>query len=436
MSDGGAGEAALWGGGADGSSASGGAGAAPVARWIDPDWLEDKCEDCECSLCFGVMVEPASGCPEGHIFCKPCYVKELRERKRCPACRHPVAGENNLVRSRPLESMIAKLRLLCEHAPKESEEQAVGPPAAKRAKLVPAASMTVEALREELRQRGLETAGSKPELEARLEEDRTKGAGCGWKGRVGELHAHLLGECQWAPVKCPNQGCTETPLRKDLPEHEATCKHRMEQCPNQGCCVTAARGTMDEHREECGHEEVSCPCLGCDTRLLRKDMDTHVHPTPTTSWVFNWRTDGWGGESGSETRDFGGGVEGTSVLQLSEDPEHSHYIGFEIAGIPKCGVYATFSILDKHDKTLCKVFEMGTAKAPLEIHVSDKWGTTFTPTAEEKAQSVRADGSIRLRAVVRLFLDIKDLRDKARSVRADGSIRLRAVVRLFLDGVA
>lgn len=53
------------------SSASGGAGAGPpAAGWIDPGLLEEECEECVCGLCFGVMVKPASGCPEGHSFCR------------------------------------------------------------------------------------------------------------------------------------------------------------------------------------------------------------------------------------------------------------------------------------------------------------------------------------------------------------------------------
>ena len=74
-------------------------------------------------------------------------------------------------------------------------------------------------------------------------------------------------------------------------------------------------------------------------------------------------------------------------------------------GIATCGVHATFSILDTHDKTLRKVCEVGTLAAPCAIDNALDWGQRFTPTAEEKALAVRADGSIRLRAVVRLFRD-------------------------------
>ena len=354
----------------------------------------------------------------------------------------------------------------------------------------------METIREELRQRGLETAGSKPELVARLEEDRRrKGGGCEWMGRVGELAAHL-GDCEWRPVKCLNKGCAESPLQRDLPEHDLTCRERkvpcstcevempcrmlaeheeicskrqvecnhcgeqMEwgslaeheevcdevqiDCPNEGCSVLHQRGDMWSHREECGHEKVTCLCPGCDARIRRKDQSQHVqqrhlqsalellesawsenaamvaereseqrHAAATeTTRVFNWRAS-WGtGEFISSSSDFGGlGFEGFCTLREgcyseegADDADwHSHDIYFEIHGIDECRAHATFSVLDEHDKILCQVYEVGTADEPVRKK-DDCWGGVFTPTAEDTAQSVRADGSIRLRAVVRLFL--------------------------------
>ena len=73
---------------------------------------------------------------------------------------------------------------------------------------------------------------------------------------------------------------------------------------------------------------------------------------------------------------------------------------------PTCLVHATFFLLDKNDQTLGPVLELGTATAPVEHDfAADDAGEYFTATAADKAQAVRADGSIRLRAVVRLFLD-------------------------------
>ena len=254
-----------------------------------------------CVVCAGVMVKPTIGCSGLHSFCRGCYVLALEKKKECPTCRDPV-DEQKLKLNRDLEGLI--LQLPCKH----SKE---GGRAAKRAKPTPANSMTDEALKEELGQRGQPIGGRKAALIARLEEDRVSdaGEGCEWAGKVGELGAHLQG-CEWTPLQCPYRGCMESPLRKDALEHEATCgscevqcghegcekkwerrslaEHegrcpRAEiECPNEGCRETERRGWMIEHRAECAHEEIHCPgssgshAYKCDARFLRKDINAHI----------------------------------------------------------------------------------------------------------------------------------------------------------------
>ena len=219
-----------------------------VVGWIDPDLLEVKFEDCVCSLCAGVMINPTSGCHSrysaseeacGRSFCRACYVKWRVKQKNCPTCR-PVTAES-LQSNHQLEGVISQLRLRCPHADGDTENNAAGSPAAKRAKLAPVASMTVNALRTELGQRALDSTGETPELVAGLEEDRTKNVACMWKGSVGELAAHLQ-ECH---VKCPHTGCTKSPLRRALAQHEATCEYRVVECVH--CKVEIPSRWFAEH---------------------------------------------------------------------------------------------------------------------------------------------------------------------------------------------
>ena len=485
---------------------------------IDADFLLDKfaSEDCICALCWNVLVEPTMGGGCSHLFCWSCYVKWLCKTRECPSCRQQVENKSKLVRILNMDGMISRLEMRCIHSAKEAAEAAppasgeqaheagAGPPAAKRPRHAPAASMSLKALHDELLQRGLETAGRRPELVARLEEGRKKGVAlprrlapadsmavealqdekCGWKGRVGELVAHL-GTCEWAPVECRNKGCTESPLRKDLPEHGATCGgHKVRcrhcrwpmerrlladhesicqlaeiKCPNEGCHAERAREDMHEHRMVCDHEQIACIFRGCGARLLRFKMNAHVtgghmaaaaemlqalafdkatlertvaalkakdvqedaaraseqrhlQATPTTR-TFNWRAEssvgcanGWGlGDFVSETCDLGESVVGSCALYPTIDPGHSHSFGVAFEGRAKFRVHATFSVLDKNDKALPRTVQLGTADKPHQIKAGKFVGEDFTPTEEEKAQSVREDGSIRLRAVVRLFLD-------------------------------
>ena len=239
----------------------------PAPHFIDPELLEAKCEDCVCGVCLGVMQKPASGCREGHSFCRACLTKALRKQRRCPTCRQHISWTSDLVPNRTAENIIATMKLRCEGS------EAARPSAAKRARLAPAASLTAEALKNDLQQRGLATSGNKPEQAARLEEDRKKDAGCRWRGRVGELSAHR-DECAWGEVKCPHKGCMESPLRMDLPEHEAICGHRQVACSY--CFRCMARHSLVAHqRGGCVYGQVACPCPGCDALFFRKDIDAH-----------------------------------------------------------------------------------------------------------------------------------------------------------------
>ncbi|KAJ1486644.1 hypothetical protein T484DRAFT_1890298 [Baffinella frigidus] len=445
------------------------------------------------------MVDPKL-CPSGHSHCGECWRKEiLHGRTRCPVCSSPVADEKNLVCNRSLKGLISRMKMRCVHGVEKGEGEAAdaGPPAAKRAKITATTrvqDMNCAELKEALRGSGEHTDGfNRSKLQTLVTADRKKGGrglaeeeeGCPWKGQVGQLEAHSK-VCGWVPVKCPNEGCTESPRRKDLSEHSArcgTCRHCNTQkhcrslaeheascpaaeieCPNEskGCRVRHERGSMNVHLEECKHQEVACRVQGCDARFPRKDERSHVstrHPPSTElamsllgriaalegrvaaaereqchaaaspmSWVFNWKADGWGmGRFQSETRDFGAGVTGWCVLKAaSPDREDSHFLGYYIYGDPdifygdprttsSCRAHVTFSILDKHDNTLRRVHEIGTAAAPMRQGFLDDspdyydyQGKDFTATEEEKAASVRADGSVRLRVEVRLFLDEED----------------------------
>ena len=214
--------------------------------------------------------------------------------------------------------------------------------------------------------------------------------------------------------------------------HELICRYAKIECQNEGCSVVHIRALTDRHRAECGHEKCTCLCPGCDERLPRKDMNAHVRAQhmqnaeeqlqllwrqtaaseseqrlaagAQTSWVFNWRADGWQpSRFRSETHVWGEAVSGWCEFQGAVDHSDKPFITLRIWRTENCRVHATFSILDKHDKILRQVVEIGTADAPQTVVFF--MGDPFEVTAAEKAQSVRADGSFRLRAVVRLFLD-------------------------------
>ena len=121
------------------------------------DYREDSADDLVCPICTDVLDQPHSCCSQGHVFCRDCLDQSLERRERCPTCRE-AAG--SVVRQRPLEGIIAKLRIRCPHADDEDE------PAR------PAKRMTVAQLRAALAERELPEDGLKAELLARLERKR------------------------------------------------------------------------------------------------------------------------------------------------------------------------------------------------------------------------------------------------------------------------
>jgi hypothetical protein len=366
-----------------------------VINFIDPDFLDDPDDELECAVCFGVMVDPVSGLC-GHSLCRGCFSESLDRDKRCPVCRLCVEN-HQLVPNRTTKNLIAKKTIRCEH---------------------------VE---------------------------------CGWTGCVEKLPLHRS-ECAWMAVRCPFEDCAETPLRKDLQEHEVVCGTRQVKCI---CSTEMPRSSLAEHETLCAEAGTICPF--CQTRILKKDFGSHVtglhaqeaanawhaafknnkrvaavesearfalHPTSDseapTVWAFNWEigSDWSRGCFKSEIHDFGGGVEGRFFLMNqavfeegvwiaddSEDPEEvfddeiPHVISFELTGENRDSLYkihATFSILDPCDKPFFQV-EFGTANTPLDMHGVE--GIRFELTADQKAQSMREDGSARVRTVVHLLID-------------------------------
>ena len=131
--------------------------------------------------------------------------------------------------------------------------------------------------------------------------------------------------------------------------------------------------------------------------------------------VFTWSTDIEWSEEESDSYTFTGGVDGHCFSRLindDDDPDdpadETYIIGFDLEEGPDCMMYFKCSILDKNDKVLrvvshpdyCDFRKPPTETAP----VGKGWGPSFTLTDADKAGAVRADGSIKLRMVVHLYL--------------------------------
>ena len=248
------------------------------------DYREDSADDLVCPICTDVLDQPHSCCSQGHVFCRDCLDQSLARRERCPTCRE-AAG--SVVRQRPLEGIIAKLRVRCPHADDEDE------PAR------PAKRMTVAQLRAALAERELPEDGLKAELLARLEAAREDDVGpCTWTGTIATLDAHKR-TCPRLEVACKD--CDVRLRRCWMARHEATCPQRTVQCElcgeemgamdlddhlandceeveescEHGCGAQIRRGHKIEHDAVCPKKRIICPHFGCFHRATREEMAQH-----------------------------------------------------------------------------------------------------------------------------------------------------------------
>ena len=191
------------------------------------------------------------------------------------------------MRQRPLEGIIAKLRVRCPHADDEDE------PAR------PAGRMTVAQLRAALAERELPEDGRKAELLARLEAARGDDVGpCTWTGTVATLDAHQR-TCPRVEVACKT--CDVRLMRCWISRHEATCPRRMIKCHlcgeemgaihlgahllhdceeiklpcEHGCGAKIRRGDKEEHEAVCPKQWIICPHVGCGHCAPREEMAQH-----------------------------------------------------------------------------------------------------------------------------------------------------------------
>jgi len=290
-------------------------------------------------------------------------------------------------------------------------------------------------------------------------------AGCTESMLRKDAARHASETCEYRKNRCAH--CANAFEARALVGHEGSCPEAQIECPNAGCGVTVAREGMGEHRGVCGREEVGCLCPGCEERMMRADVEQHVAVSGAEhvlkAWrraaeaeekmvvmeekvekmedqavkqgeksaemekkvaeqgsviavlqkaltrVFTWSTDcGWG-RVDSDAFTFTGGLRGRCYSYTNKlQKEYKHFMGFTLEEGPACTMHYKCSILDKNDKVLRVVSrpeECDFRKPPAKTGpVGRGYGALFEPTAADKAGAVRADGRIKLRMVVHLYL--------------------------------
>ncbi|XP_065675048.1 TNF receptor-associated factor 6-B-like isoform X2 [Hydra vulgaris] len=128
---------------------------------------------------------------------------------------------------------------------------------------------------------------------------------CQWTGELKAINNHL-GSCEYEEVKCLNEQCTTSILRKELSDHMETkciyrlincqhCNQKILSCENQihletceclllycvnQCGMKIFRKEISSHIiDSCANAIIPCQYyyIGCNFKGMRKEQDTHVN---------------------------------------------------------------------------------------------------------------------------------------------------------------
>ncbi|XP_065659874.1 TNF receptor-associated factor 3-like isoform X3 [Hydra vulgaris] len=97
--------------------------------------------------------------------------------------------------------------------------------------------------------------------------------GCQWTGELKTINNHLT-SCEYQEVKCLNEQCSTTLLRKELSDHmEKHCIYRLVTC--QYCKQKIIFCDIQIHEEKC--ECLPLCCVNqCGIEIMRKEMSFHI----------------------------------------------------------------------------------------------------------------------------------------------------------------
>lgn len=96
---------------------------------------------------------------------------------------------------------------------------------------------------------------------------------CSWEGEMGSLNDHLK-YCEFAEVRCENQGCVSIMQRRHMLGHSRDdCQYRLLTCPHCGIGITSI--ALKSHIEECGYRPIECT-RKCGEQIPQSNLHEHL----------------------------------------------------------------------------------------------------------------------------------------------------------------
>ena len=100
---------------------------------------------------------------------------------------------------------------------------------------------------------------------------------CNWEGKLSKLKNHLINECKFQVMKCPNKGCEMILLKKDLNSHLVQCLYDSDILKiNCNFCKNEIKKIdIENHFEICPEVIIECD-KKCGKKIKRKDIKSHM----------------------------------------------------------------------------------------------------------------------------------------------------------------
>lgn len=175
---------------------------------------QEMLEDMRCPVCSGVLKDPVMDLC-GHSWGRECVTAFMLKQTVCPMTQRPLINEGiEMATCYPVKSFVNKLKIKCVNY-----------------------------------------------------------SDCDWTNKVESLDHHLAQECPGQNVKCTNEGCTYTSIRRNVNDHKSKCTFRPMKC---NACFAALRFLeLDAHEEVCSERLIQCP-FDCRKEIRKKNLNDHL----------------------------------------------------------------------------------------------------------------------------------------------------------------
>lgn len=254
-----------------------------MSRFYTADNFPDTdLTDVTCAICSDVFFIPHMVIECGHIFCKSCIRKWTRIKQSCPTCRIPIL-KIPIINRNCITEKINSLKYHCDN---------------KDCKDVVNVDNEFRSIKDH-------------KDKCKFDLLKCKFCDAGVMRKDADHHIIIINDDRYSCInqtKCPNEGCNDFILKKDLDDHLKKCEFYMTECPfcnesvyfkdidrhienfdtddclcinkikcpNTECWEYVLNKDLDKHLKDCIYQQIDCPNTECCEYILNKDLDKHL----------------------------------------------------------------------------------------------------------------------------------------------------------------